>query len=80
MKQSKKAKPKTQNVEDLKMLVAILSWIYAAAQVSGGDITEFFPQEKSTKSTVTFKRWPDLADEHATVSPPSLSSEQPSFI
>lgn len=77
MKQSKKAKPKTQKVDDLKKLVAILSWIYVAAQVSGGDTTEFFSQEKSTKSTVTFKRWPDLADEHAAVSPPSLSPEQP---
>ena len=35
----------------------------------------FSPREKCTKSTFTFKRSPDLADEYAAISPPS--SEKP---
>ena len=41
MKQSKKAKSKTQEVKDLKSLGEILSQLYVANQACGGETTEF---------------------------------------
>ena len=84
MKQTKKAKSKTQEVKDLKNLAAILSQLYVASHVRGGDTTEFFSHENvpnppslSKDGYLYHGTKSDLADELAAASPSSLSSEQP---
>ena len=82
MKQSKKAKSKTQEVQDLKNLAAILSQLYVASQVRGGYTTEFLSHENVpnppslTKDCHFYHSTKlDLADELTAVSPSSFSSE-----
>ena len=81
IKQSKKAKLKTQEFKDLKNLAAILSQLYIASQGCGGDTTEFFtyeflpnPPSLSEDSHLYHGTKSDLADKLAAVLPSSLSS------
>ena len=68
-------------------MAAMLSQLYVASQVHGGDTTEFFshknvpnPPSLSRDGHLNHGTKSDLADELAAVSPTSLSSEQPGCI
>ena len=68
-------------------MATMLSQLYVASQVHGGDTTEFFsdknvpnPPSLSQDGHLNHGTKSDLADELAAVSPISLSSEQPGYI